>query len=138
MSIKFRQFVEKICCIVNNTCMNTLRKLRKERKLTQQQVADAIGLGMQAYSYYEKGDRQPSPETLCKLADFFGVSVDEILGRVSYQDIFDDARVDSPEILRLYCQMSPEEQSHLVNYARGIISGRELHISAEKLRHAQQ
>lgn len=138
MSINFRQFVEKNCCIVNNTCMNTLRKLRKERKLTQQQVADAIGLGMQAYSYYEKGDRQPSPETLCKLADFFCVSVDEILGRVSYQDIFDDARVDNPEILRLYCQMSPEEQSNLVNYARGLISGRELHISAEKRHRTQQ
>lgn len=138
MSIIFPQFVEKSCCIVNNTSMNTLRQLRKERRLTQQQVADAIGIGMQAYSYYEKEDRQPSPDTLIKLADFFCVSIDEILGRVSYQDIFDDARIDNPEILRLYAQMSPEEQSNLVNYARGIISGRELRISAEKNNRTQK
>ncbi len=85
---------------------------------------------MQAYAYYEKEERDPSPDTLCRLADFFDVTVDELLGRSS-SDIFDNARIEQPEILQLYERMTPEEQNNLVNYARGIISGRELRASYE-------
>lgn len=110
--------------------MTRLKELRKKQKLTQQQVADAVGIGMQAYAYYEKEERDPSPDTLCRLADFFDVTVDELLGRSS-SDIFDNARIEQPEILQLYERMTPEEQNNLVNYARGIISGRELRASYE-------
>lgn len=110
--------------------MTRLKELRKKQKLTQQQVADAVGIGMQAYAYYEKEERDPSPDTLCRLADFFGVTVDELLGRTS-SDIFDNARIEQPEILQLYERMTPEEQNNLVNYARGLISGRELRASYE-------
>lgn len=100
--------------------MDRLKIFRKERGLTQTQVADAVGLGRQAYAYYEKGEREPSTETLCKLADFFGVSVDELLGRTP--QLFDDARVDRPEIMELYELMTPQQQSNLVNYARGMLA----------------
>lgn len=112
--------------------MNNLKILRKKQNLTQQQVADAIGIGMQAYAYYEKEERDPSPDTLCKLADFFGVSVDELLGRTLEPDIFDNARIEQPEIMQLYERMTPEEQNNLVNYARGLISGRELRAASER------
>lgn len=111
--------------------MTRLKELRKKQKLTQQQVADAVGIGMQAYSYYEKEERDPSPNTLCKLADFFDVSVDELLGRTTEPGIFDNARIEQPEILQLYDRMTPDEQNNLVNYARGLISGRELRASYE-------
>lgn len=100
--------------------MDRLKIFRKERGLTQTQVADAVGLGRQAYAYYEKGEREPSTETLCKLADFFGVSTDELLGRTP--QLFDDARIDRPEIMELYELMTPQQQSNLVNYARGMLA----------------
>lgn len=100
--------------------MDRLKIFRKERSLTQTQVADAVGLGRQAYAYYEKGEREPSTETLCKLADFFGVSVDELLGRTP--QLFDDARIDRPEIMELYELMTPQQQSNLINYARGMLA----------------
>ena len=61
--------------------MNSLRELRKIKGVTQKDVADTIGVSQVAYSYYELGKREPPFETLTALADYFGVSVDELLGR---------------------------------------------------------
>ena len=63
--------------------MKILRGLREKRGLTLEQVADAVGLRNQYVSNYELGKRKPDYETLCNLADFFGVSVDYILGRTN-------------------------------------------------------
>lgn len=100
--------------------MIRLKILRKEKGMTQTQVADAVGLGRQAYAYYEKGEREPSTETLCKLADFFGVTVDELLGRTP--QLFDDARIERPEIIELYDMMTPRQQSNLISYAKGMLA----------------
>ena len=61
--------------------MEKLLFLREQLNVTQKAVADYIGLSRQAYAHYEFGDRYPDLKTLCKLADFFGVSVDYLLGR---------------------------------------------------------
>ena len=58
-----------------------LKQCRKELELTQQQVADKLGLTRQAYTWYEQGKRTPNNEMLCKIADFFHVSTDYLLGR---------------------------------------------------------
>ena len=58
-----------------------LKELRTHRKLRQQDVADAINCSQAVYSRYENGEREPSKDTLNRLADFYGVSVDYILGR---------------------------------------------------------
>lgn len=61
--------------------MNKLKILRKRRDVSQQEVADSIGVSRPTYAQYESGARGMSAEALTKLADYFGVSVDEILGR---------------------------------------------------------
>lgn len=58
-----------------------LREVRKSKKLTQQQIADEIGVNRGSYSNWEKGKREPSFENLIKLADLFEVSLDCLLGR---------------------------------------------------------
>ena len=58
-----------------------LKEIRNNRKLKQKQVADALGCSAVVYSRYETGDREPSIETLLRLADVFGVTVDYMLGR---------------------------------------------------------
>jgi len=107
-----------------------LKKFREKKGVLQSDVAKALGINNSTYAYYERGEHSPGPDMLCKLADFFGVTVDELLGRSS-SDIFDNARIEQPEILQLYERMTPEEQNNLVNYARGLISGRELRASYE-------
>jgi transcriptional regulator with XRE-family HTH domain len=58
-----------------------LKTLRKNLKLTQKQVAKEIGLNVETYANYEVGRREPDNKMLVKLADFFNVSLDELLGR---------------------------------------------------------
>lgn len=63
-----------------------LKELRKAKGLTQQETADLLGLSQVTYSRYESGEREPSNEMLIKMALFFGVTVDQLLG-VSRNDI---------------------------------------------------
>jgi transcriptional regulator with XRE-family HTH domain len=60
-----------------------LRQQRKQRKLTQENVAQRIGVARTTYAMYEQNSREPDNETLQKLADFFEVSIDYLLGRTN-------------------------------------------------------
>jgi methanogenic corrinoid protein MtbC1 len=58
-----------------------LKKIRKERGLRQKDLAEALQVAQTTIANYEQGTRFPDENTLHKLADFFGVSFDVILGR---------------------------------------------------------
>ncbi|MBR2381225.1 MAG: helix-turn-helix transcriptional regulator [Clostridia bacterium] len=57
-----------------------LKRLRLQEKLTQQQLADRLGITKSVVSYYELQERSPSPEIIIKLASVFHVSADYLLG----------------------------------------------------------
>lgn len=61
--------------------MERLKELRLKKKLLQKDVADYLGVNRTTYVKYETGASQPDNDTLSRLADFFGVSVDYLLGR---------------------------------------------------------
>ena len=58
-----------------------IAKLRNSKKLTQQQLADLLGLTRGRINNYEQGTREPDYETLEKIADFFNTTTDYLLGR---------------------------------------------------------
>ena len=58
-----------------------LLKLRKERGLKQTELAPFIGISWRAYQTYERGEREPQMSTLIALADFYDVSLDELVCR---------------------------------------------------------
>lgn len=58
-----------------------LKTMREERQLTQKDLATILGMTPKAISFYELGERQPSNELLLKLAKYFGVTTDYLLGR---------------------------------------------------------
>lgn len=64
-----------------------LKTLRNEKKLTQKQVADRIGLAISAVSSYESGMRYPSYDVLVKLANIFHVSTDYLIGMTDTRNI---------------------------------------------------
>jgi len=64
-----------------------LSKLRKLNKLTQEQVAKHLNMSQSTYQHYENGRSEPSIETLCKLADYYNVSLDYLIGRNFSNDI---------------------------------------------------
>lgn len=57
-----------------------VKKLRKERKLNQQAVADYLKCSQVCYSFYEIGRRDIPPQVLVKLAEYYSTSVDYLLG----------------------------------------------------------
>ncbi|SFX78080.1 Helix-turn-helix [Thermoactinomyces sp. DSM 45891] len=62
-----------------------LKKARLRTKLMQKEAAEQIGISNVTLSHYEKGDRNPDPDTLAKLANLYKVSVDWLLGRSADQ-----------------------------------------------------
>lgn len=58
-----------------------LKELRKEKNLTQTDVAQILNIQQATYSGYESEKYEPTLETLIKLADYYHVSLDELIGR---------------------------------------------------------
>ena len=64
-----------------------LKELRKEIGLSQIAVQMQTGIEQALISKYENGERVPPTETLMQLADFYGVSMDYIMGRTDRKEI---------------------------------------------------
>ncbi len=60
-----------------------LKLLRTEKKMSQQELADALGISKSSINMYERGERQPNFEVLETIADFFNVDIDYLLGRTT-------------------------------------------------------
>ena len=71
--------------------MNRLRILRGA--VSQQKVAENLGVSQRAYSNYENGTREPDQAMLLKMAEYFNVSVDYLLGRNGF-DVFSVPNVE--------------------------------------------
>ena len=61
--------------------ISRLKEIRKDRDLSQNDVAKFLGMKQQQYSEYEIGKRLIPIETLNKLADFYNTSIDYLVGR---------------------------------------------------------
>lgn len=61
-----------------------LKELRKYEGLTQQELADKLGIGRVNYTRYETDAVRPDYETLLLIADFYNVSLDELFDRKGY------------------------------------------------------
>lgn len=75
MSIKNNNLIDIILLFFNNIYMK-LKDLRKEWKLTQNEMANILNVAKSTYRGYEKGYIIPPLDTLIKMADYFGVSLD--------------------------------------------------------------
>jgi len=63
---------------------NRIKDLRENRDLRQIDLAEATGIDQRTIANYESGKTNPDSEALIRLADFFGVSIDYLVGRVEY------------------------------------------------------
>lgn len=69
---------------------NIFRKIREQSGLTQQQLADKLGISRSAVGMYEKGEREPNFETLELIADTFNVDMNYLLGKKPTTEIIPD------------------------------------------------
>lgn len=75
-----------------------LKRLRQDAALTQQQLAERIGVTKSTVSYYELSERAPSPEILIKLAGVFHVTTDQLLGIDRGRTTVDVSGLDSEDV----------------------------------------
>lgn len=61
-----------------------LRKLREKQRKSRKVVSELCGLPPGAIRKYERGEVAPSMESLIAIADYFGVSIDYLVGRTNY------------------------------------------------------
>lgn len=91
--------------------MNTdnLKAIRNKKGVTQKEAADALGISPNTYKNYEQGMREPNNDMLCKLADYFQVTTDYLLGRAPQTNPFAmlDLQVDIGEdaVMGQYMQL---------------------------------
>jgi transcriptional regulator with XRE-family HTH domain len=91
-----------------------LKELRTIRKLTQNRLAELLNVKPRVYSRWETGDAVPHFDTIVRLADILGVTLDEMAGR---SDAPPQAVIRNPELNRLYKkvdQLSDEDQKALL------------------------
>ena len=100
--------------------MNRLKEIRESKGMTQTQLGEVIGAKKSAVSLWESGKRQIDNNTLKSLADFFGVSVDYILGRD--QEETDQAAITTAlltreeRMLQMFRQMDEKEQDAFIKW----------------------
>lgn len=67
-----------------------LKQLRNSHNLTQKELGEKFNLSQRVIGYYEKNERFPDQTTLLKIAEYFDVSIDFLLGRTDYKHNHDD------------------------------------------------
>ncbi|GLY12678.1 helix-turn-helix domain-containing protein [Pseudobacillus badius] len=95
-----------------------LKKLRNEKGISQQEFADRLKINRSTYARYELGKTQPDFETLQKIADYYSVTIDFILGRSDNTNTQTNDEKEmkeffsNPELNLFFKEMkeSPEEQ----------------------------
>lgn len=104
-----------------------LRRLRRENKLTQKEVADILGISQQQENRFELGENEPKIEYLVKLADYFGCTIDYLVGRESEDGIIviDGERVsqDVGPADRIYNQLNDRNKFRFLTYGQGLLDG---------------
>lgn len=95
-----------------------LKKAREAKGLTQQQVADLIGVTRESYARYENGTRNPNLQNLSDLADLLNVTTDYLLGRTDLSDMnISEIDMGDGRIGTLYSKerknLSPEEREQV-------------------------
>lgn len=99
--------------------MKRLKELRKERGVTQEDLAKFLNVKRNAISRYETDDREPDHDVLIKIAQFFNVSIDYLLGN-SETNITSKALPDPDHkaILSSYDSLSDKNKAELIRIAR--------------------
>lgn len=94
-----------------------LQQLRKSRGLTQDDLAEILGISLSSYQKYERDAISPSYETLCKIADFYHVTTDYLLGREPATDPFDMLQLpeDQKSVMERFASFPDDVRTIILN-----------------------
>jgi len=89
-----------------------ISKIRKEKKLSQSDIAQAVGVSRDAISKYERGDIVPTVENTKKMADVLSVSLDYLVSENDVQEVIDNSMIQR---VREIQRLSENDQNTIVN-----------------------
>lgn len=111
--------------------MNRMKLLREQHNLNQTEVAKVLNISRQAYNFYENEKRDPDTSMLIRIADFYNVSLDYLLGRTNDPSPVTKEKTPSyqEEVLRDIEDITPEMVSELrqfigyLKHRKGVATG---------------
>ncbi|MCH5190769.1 MAG: helix-turn-helix transcriptional regulator [Oscillospiraceae bacterium] len=98
--------------------LRQLRIIRIQNGLTQQQIADVLGISRSAYCSYETGRRSPNLDIIERLSEFYQIPVETIVGKIVVDYFFEDSYYEGQEDTRYLSQLSRQEREIIVNFRR--------------------
>ena len=102
-----------------------LQKIRKELKKTQLEVAKQLFIDPTTMCNYEKGKSEPSIETLIKLANYYNVSLDYLVGREQSKEIITTNYKEKKELLLISEKLNSNNFQKLLIYGTALLDAQE-------------
>lgn len=102
-----------------------LKELRMQHKLLQKDVAEILRCSVPVYCRYEKGDREPPLGILLKLAEYYGVTVDYLMGADTQEPQPEQPEVNvmfRSDVPDLYHKLNDENRALVADFARALFA----------------
>ena len=96
--------------------LRQIRIIRNQNGLTQQQVAEALGISRSAYCGYETGRRSLDIDTIAQLSKFYNLSIEKFVGKILPDYVYDDMYYEDQPDTRYLSQLTKEERDLIVKY----------------------
>lgn len=106
--------------------MLQMRKIRKQRNMTMRELGAAVGVSESSISLYETGKNEPDIQTISKIADVLGVSIDTLLGH--------EESVPEDEVMALRDQLRRDPNTRLLFDAARNANPEHIRAAAEMLK----
>lgn len=97
------------------------KELRKLNKKSQTEIANMLNMSQNTYSKYELGMTEPNISNLIKLADYYNVSIDYLVGRERHNDI-GYLKPEIRSLLELCLQLNEDNLTKTIGYVTALVS----------------
>jgi transcriptional regulator with XRE-family HTH domain len=97
----------------------TLKTLRSQKGLNQEQMGDALHISRSSYANYENGIRLPSLELACEMADYFQIPLRKLIfGLEDFEELIENFPSEYHEFLKAYIQLPSDAQKELLEHVK--------------------
>lgn len=123
---------------------DNLKQIRESKGLTKRELCEKTGISERAYLTYEYGEREPKISVIEKLADFYGVTVDYLLGRDTVLNPFVEilSRISenskTMDVIEMYGQLPENVQQAIIDFMSSLLDKRTDKEEPTKQRHVER
>lgn len=98
-----------------------LYNLRETENLTKRDLANKLGIKYTTYNNYEIGRNEPTIDTLCKLADYYNVSLDYLVGR-NFGNQFGYVTEKQAQFIKAFLSLNEDFQNDVVLFTLNLVA----------------